>query len=171
MGHFLLVFQVGAGLLTHGACNISIRCMQVSNFQGASEPAGEEFISHIVDKLNEQKCLLDVLSIDLPDDGSDPDATETKNVNSDTLAQVLLTFSAGLQPRACQSTGHVWLAGASEHLLFECLWTTHLQVLQQVRHNLRSAQDPVELRTAFRCCSGQKSTLTLTMSVGMPEEL
>ena len=62
--------------------------MQVSNFLGASEPAGEEFIEHIVSKLNEQKCLLDVVSIDLPDDGADADARQTKNVNSDTLAQV-----------------------------------------------------------------------------------
>jgi hypothetical protein len=62
----------------------------VSNFQGASEPAGEEFIDHIVGKLNEQRCLLDVVSIDVPDAGADADAQQTKNVNSDTLAQVLL---------------------------------------------------------------------------------
>lgn len=65
-------------------------CLQVSNFQGASEPAGEEFITHIADKLTEQKCLLDVVSIDMPDDGSDPAATEIKNINSDTLAQVCI---------------------------------------------------------------------------------
>lgn len=71
----------------------SAPCAQVSNFLGASEPAGDEFISHIVDKLVEQKVLLDVVSIDIPNNGSDPTATETKNINSDTLAQVHETHS------------------------------------------------------------------------------
>lgn len=72
----------------------------MSNFQGASEPAGEEFIDHIVGKLNEQRCLLDVVSVDVPDAGADADARQTKNVNSDTLAQVQLLGNFASTTRA-----------------------------------------------------------------------
>lgn len=84
--------------------------LQVSNLQGASEPAGEEFIDHIVGKLNEQRCLLDVVSVDVPDAGADADARQTKNVNSDTLAQVLLP---GMQrARTEQALEQAWCSSS-----------------------------------------------------------
>jgi hypothetical protein len=134
--------------------------MKVSNFLGASEPAGEEFIEHIVGKLNEQKCLLDVVSIDLPDDGADAGAKQTKNVNSDTLAQVggvcsgcahagcsvlcrkcrrallLLLFGAGAAAGAAQPAQRAGPCGAAHNLqVTTSAFRLHAAASNRCHHN------------------------------------